>query len=115
MRSWNYAVSAGTHDWHRGTTKTTVGSIIDQLGAGQTLTDTVTVRTKDGTTHDIVITIHGDNDKPYISGEVTLNSGKEDLAQTITQTQLLANSIDVDVNDAGNLTVHEPACRPWVC
>ncbi|MFA0729813.1 cadherin-like domain-containing protein, partial [Vibrio sp. 10N.222.48.A4] len=53
----------------------------------------------------IVITIHGDNDRPYCSSEVQLNSGKEDLAQTITATELLANTIDVDSNDLGKLTI----------
>ncbi|GMQ49279.1 VCBS domain-containing protein [Vibrio sp. 10N] len=102
---WEYAVAAGTHDWHLGSTKTTVGSTIDQLGQGETLTDTVTVHSKDGTTHDIVITIHGDNDAPYVSSEVTLQSGKEDVSQTFTKADLLANAVDVDSNDAGRLTV----------
>ncbi|WP_429761736.1 VCBS domain-containing protein [Vibrio wakamikoensis] len=102
---WEYAVAAGTHDWHLGSTKTTVGSTIDQLGQGETLTDTVTVHSKDGTTHDIVITIHGDNDAPYVSSQVALQSGKEDISQTFTKTELLANAVDVDSNDAGLLTV----------
>ncbi|GAL31524.1 probable RTX [Vibrio maritimus] len=102
---WEYAVAAGTHDWHLGSTKTTVGSTIDQLGQGETLTDTVTVHSKDGTTHDIVITIHGDNDAPYISSEVTLQSGKEDVSQTFTKADLLANAVDVDSNDAGLMAV----------
>ncbi|WP_050798623.1 VCBS domain-containing protein [Vibrio mediterranei] len=102
---WDYAVAAGTHDWHLGSTKTTVGSTIDQLGQGETLTDTVTVHSKDGTTHDIVITIHGDNDAPYVSSEVTLQSGKEDVSQTFTKADLLANAVDVDSNDAGLMRV----------
>ncbi|MBY6196826.1 VCBS domain-containing protein [Vibrio hangzhouensis] len=102
---WDYAVAAGTHDWHLGSANTTIGSKIDQLGQGQTLTDTITVHSKDGTSHDIVITIHGDNDAPYVSSEVTLQSGKEDVSQTFTKADLLANAIDVDSNDAGQLTV----------
>ncbi|MDC5807983.1 VCBS domain-containing protein [Vibrio europaeus] len=81
------------------------GTTIDQLGEHQTLTDTITVYSKDGTSHDIVITIHGSNDRPYCASEVQLHSGKEDLAQTITATELLANTIDVDANDAGKLTI----------
>ncbi|WP_235588168.1 cadherin-like domain-containing protein, partial [Vibrio toranzoniae] len=50
-------------------------------------------------------TIHGDNDRPYCSSEVQLNSGKEDQSQTFTATELLANTIDVDSNDLGKLTV----------
>ncbi|MCK8079335.1 VCBS domain-containing protein [Vibrio sp. 1CM24A] len=101
---WFYGVATGTADVNGGLT-TKVGSTIDQLGANETLTDTITIQSKDGTTHDIVITIHGDNDRPYCSSEVQLNSGKEDLAQTITATELLANTIDVDGNDLGKLTV----------
>ncbi|UPR32987.1 cadherin-like domain-containing protein [Vibrio crassostreae] len=101
---WFYGVATGTADVNGGLT-TKVGSTIDQLGANETLTDTITIQSKDGTTHDIVITIHGDNDRPYCSSEVQLNSGKEDLAQTITTTELLANTVDVDTNDAGQLTI----------
>ncbi|MGR5179279.1 cadherin-like domain-containing protein, partial [Vibrio mediterranei] len=61
--------------------------------------------TKDGTPHDIVITIHGDNDRPYSSSEVTLNAGAEDTRQPITVADLLANTTDVDANDAGKLTI----------
>ncbi|WP_261905400.1 VCBS domain-containing protein [Vibrio fortis] len=102
---WEYAVAAGQTDWQQKGASTTVGSTIDKLGAGETLTDTITIQTKDGTTHDIVVTIHGDNDAPYVSGEVQLNSGKEDLPQTLTQADLLANSIDVDHNDIGKLSI----------
>ncbi|MCG9786869.1 VCBS domain-containing protein [Vibrio mediterranei] len=101
---WFYGVATGTADVNGGLT-TNVGSTIDQLGANETLTDTITIQSKDGTTHDIVITIHGDNDRPYCSGEVQLNSGKEDLAQTITASELLANTVDVDTNDTGKLTI----------
>ncbi|QFT36416.1 MULTISPECIES: VCBS domain-containing protein [unclassified Vibrio] len=102
---WDYAVAAGQTDWQHQGVSTTAGSTIDKLGAGETLTDTITIQTKDGTTHDIVVTIHGDNDAPYVSGEVQLNSGKEDLPQTLTQAELLANSIDVDHNDIGKLSI----------
>ncbi|EDK30593.1 VCBS repeat protein [Vibrionales bacterium SWAT-3] len=102
--TWHYHVTVGSVDWV-GNRKTTVGTAIDQLGEGQTLTDTITVYSKDGTSHDIVITIHGSNDRPYCASEVQLNSGKEDLAQTITATELIANTVDVDANDAGKLTI----------
>ncbi|MGL1040860.1 VCBS domain-containing protein, partial [Vibrio vulnificus] len=93
---WVYQVSAGT---------SAAGRAIDKLGAGQKLTDTITIHSKDGTPHDIVITIHGDNDRPYCSSEVILNAGTEDTRQTITTAQLLANTVDVDKNDAGLLTI----------
>ncbi|MEG3695635.1 VCBS domain-containing protein, partial [Vibrio coralliirubri] len=93
---WSYFASIG---------QDVTGRAIDHLGKGESLTDTVTVKSADGTTHDIVITIHGDNDRPYCSSEIQLNSGKEDLAQTITTTELLSNTVDVDTNDAGQLTI----------
>ncbi|GIU22500.1 hypothetical protein TUM3792_24760 [Shewanella sp. MBTL60-007] len=93
---WSYYVSIG---------QDATGRAIDHLGQGESLTDTVTVKSADGTTHDIIITIHGDNDRPYCSSEVQLNSGKEDLAQTLSAAELLANTVDVDANDAGKLTI----------
>ncbi|MCK7613707.1 VCBS domain-containing protein [Roseibium sediminicola] len=84
---------------------TTRGTTIDRLGEGQSLTDTITVYSKDGTAHDIVITIHGSNDRPYCSSEVQLAGGTEDVAQTLTLKQLLANTVDVDANDAGKLAI----------
>ncbi|MEZ8495164.1 VCBS domain-containing protein, partial [Vibrio splendidus] len=101
---WNYYADAGSLT-HIGGRPTTRGSAIDKLGEGETLTDTITVHTKDGTPHNIVITINGTNDRPYCSSEVQLNAGTEDTRQTITAAQLLQNSIDVDKNDSGLLTV----------
>ncbi|WP_237444341.1 VCBS domain-containing protein [Sinobacterium norvegicum] len=94
--NWVYEVSAGD---------SAAGRAIDKLGEGEELTDTMTVYSKDGTPHDIVITIHGDNDRPYCSSEVILNSGTEDTRQTITVADLLQNTVDVDHNDAGLLTI----------
>ena len=102
--SWHYVADAGSVS-HIGGRPTTRGTAIDQLGKGDTLTDTITVHSIDGTTHDIVITINGSNDRPYCSSEVQLNSGKEDAVQTITTSELLSNSVDVDANDAGKLSV----------
>ncbi|MDW4814098.1 VCBS domain-containing protein, partial [Shewanella fidelis] len=93
---WSYYVSIG---------QDATGRAIDHLGQGESLTDTVTVKSADGTTHDIVITIHGSNDRPYCSSEVQLNSGKEDQAQTLSVAELLANTVDVDANDVGKLTI----------
>ncbi|MFA0473407.1 cadherin-like domain-containing protein, partial [Vibrio sp. 10N.222.51.E8] len=93
---WSYYASIG---------QDATGRAIDKLGEGQTLTDTITIQSKDGTPHDIVITIHGDNDRPYCSSEVVLANGSEDTRQTLTTAQLLANTVDVDANDAGKLTI----------
>ncbi|WP_163132570.1 VCBS domain-containing protein [Agarivorans sp. Alg241-V36] len=102
--TWHYDVTVGSVDWV-GNRKTTIGTTIDQLGEGQTLTDTITVYSKDGTAQNIVITIHGDNDRPYISSEVTLTTGTEDTALTFTKADLLSNTVDVDTNDAGKLSI----------
>ncbi|WP_228931085.1 VCBS domain-containing protein [Roseibium aggregatum] len=101
---WFYNADVGSVRSVGGYT-TTRGTTIDQLGEGQSLTDTVTVYSKDGTAHDIVITIHGSNDRPYCSSEVQLAGGTEDVTQTFTLNQLLANTVDVDANDAGKLTI----------
>ncbi|AAZ27956.1 VCBS domain-containing protein [Colwellia psychrerythraea] len=100
---WHYNVNAGNR--HNGAMPGTVGTAIDKLGDGDSLTDTITVRAKDGTEHDIFITIHGSNDRPYCSSEVSLQSGTEDIDQTFTLAQLLANTVDVDSNDAGQLRI----------
>jgi|GEM_PF-3475345 len=102
--SWSYYADAGSVRG-KGGYATNRGTEIDKLGEGDTVTDTITVFSKDGTSHDIVITIHGSNDRPYCASEVQLNSGKEDSAQTITTNELLANTVDVDANDAGKLTI----------
>ncbi|KZZ52402.1 hypothetical protein A3758_10405 [Oleiphilus sp. HI0118] len=78
---------------------------IQSLGDGQTLTDTVQIASKDGTTHTITITIHGTNDAPTVGSAVTLTQGTEDTAYTLHARDLLANASDIDKNDAGQLHV----------
>ncbi|WP_221076595.1 VCBS domain-containing protein [Agarivorans aestuarii] len=102
--TWSYYADAGNIRG-KGGHATNRGTAIDHLGKGETLTDTVTVYSKDGTSHDIVITIHGSNDRPYCSSEVQLNAGTEDTRQTITVAQLLQHTVDVDKNDAGLLSI----------
>ncbi|MDU9007034.1 cadherin-like domain-containing protein, partial [Sedimentitalea todarodis] len=101
--AWHYMGNAGNVGRAGGSTPH--GSAIDQLGEGETLTDTIRVHSKDGTAHDIVITIHGSNDRPYCSSEVVLQAGTEDTRQTLTTAQLLQNTVDVDANDAGKLSI----------
>ena len=49
---------------------------IQNLAAGATLTDTITISSADGTTHDIVITIMGTNDAPVAGNDVaSVNEG----------------------------------------
>ena len=70
-------------------------SVIQGLGAGESLTDTLTVRSADGTTETITLTIQGSDDAPVVSN-VDLGSINEDNSVVITEAQLLANSTDVD-------------------
>jgi VCBS repeat-containing protein len=69
---------------------------IQNLAAGATLTDTITVSSVDGTTHDIVITIMGTNDAPVAGNDVAnVNEGGTviiDVAAT-----------DSDIDDAIDL------------
>ena len=67
---------------------------ISALAAGDSLTDTITVTTADGTTHDITITIKGKNDPATISGE-TSGSLTEDATDALA---LTLHITDIDVN-----------------
>ncbi|GKT11405.1 MAG: hypothetical protein ISEC1_P0369 [Thiomicrorhabdus sp.] len=71
---------------------------IQELGAGDTLTDTMTITSVDGTTHDIVITINGTNDVAVIGGTDT-GSMTEDDAATLTTSGVLTVT-DVDAGEA---------------
>lgn len=69
---------------------------VQQLGEGDSLTETFTVDSVDGTTKDITITLNGSNDAPTVSSAIDLGNIDEDDSLTITETQLLASSSDVD-------------------
>ncbi len=69
---------------------------IQSLGDGDTLTDTLTVSTIDGTTHDITITITGTNDAAVISGTDSAVL-TEDSAATLTA----SGSLDITDADTG--------------
>ncbi|MET4707174.1 VCBS domain-containing protein [Endozoicomonas lisbonensis] len=71
---------------------------IQSLGDGDTLTDTVTVQSVDGTTKDISITISGANDAAVIGG-VDTGSVTEDDAATLTATGALTVT-DADTGEA---------------
>ncbi|MDY0292880.1 MAG: VCBS domain-containing protein, partial [Desulfuromonadaceae bacterium] len=73
-------------------------SAIQSLGAGQTLTDTITVTSADGTEQTITVTITGVNDVAVISGTVT-GSVTEDAASILTSTGKL-NVTDVDAGQS---------------
>ncbi|MBW6512780.1 MAG: VCBS domain-containing protein, partial [Desulfuromonadaceae bacterium] len=73
---------------------------IQKLGAGETLTDTITVITADGTPADITITINGTNDAAAITGDVSGTAVETDAAQII--------SGKLDVTDIDNPNEFSP-------
>ncbi|NQD38888.1 tandem-95 repeat protein [Permianibacter sp. IMCC34836] len=75
---------------------------VQALDDSESITDSVTVSSVDGTTHVITITINGTNDAPDIS-PVTLASIAEDGSLIISATELLAGASDVD-GDALSIT-----------
>ena len=80
--SWNYSAD-------------NTQAAIQALGDGDNLSDTLTVQSQDGTTHNIVVTITGTDDAP-IATAVDLGNVDEDNNLVITEAQLLANASDVD-------------------
>ncbi|CAB3646679.1 hypothetical protein LMG26696_02532 [Achromobacter pulmonis] len=68
---------------------------MQSLAVGETLTETITVTTADGTTGTVTITINGTNDTPTISGEAA-GAVKEDGTQEVSG-QL--DKADVDASD----------------
>ena len=70
---------------------------IQQLGAGQTLTDSFTAVSSDGSaSHIVTVTIHGMDDAP-VTAPVGLAPIAEDSGpRLITQAELLANASDID-------------------
>ncbi|HAS6410510.1 TPA: tandem-95 repeat protein, partial [Vibrio vulnificus] len=79
---------------------------VQNLGAGESFTDSFTIRSKDGSASQVIsVTVHGTNDNPIVTSQVQLPSSTEDHTSTITVAQLLANSSDIDNNDAGQLSI----------
>ncbi len=71
---------------------------IQQLGATATLTETITVSTIDGTTHDIDVVINGTNDAAIIGGVDTGSVKEEDDPVTLTASGALTIS-DIDLGE----------------
>jgi VCBS repeat-containing protein len=79
--------AAGNWDYAANTNQ----AAIQNLAAGATIVDTITVSSVDGTTHDISITITGTNDAPVAGNDVaTVNEGGGVLID------LAANDSDID-------------------
>ena len=73
-------------------------AIVQQLKQGQIETETITVQAKDGTTHDITITITGTNDAPSVSEHIALGKARP------------RHSVDEDTKpeSSGQLDTHDP-------
>jgi VCBS repeat-containing protein len=66
--------------------------LVQALGDGDTLTDTITVRSLDGTTHDITITINGVNDAPaFTQAQSSVNYSEND---TVAVFEFIAEDVD---------------------
>lgn len=78
----------------------TPNAVANALNSGDTVKEAFTVKSADGTPHDITIHVTGSNDAPLISSAVTLGAGTEDTALTFTAAQLLSNASDADAKDS---------------
>jgi len=78
------------------------------MAEGETRTISIPVTAEDGhgaaDTQNLVITLTGTNDTPTVSGAVTLPGGIEDVSQSFSTIDLLANSDDIDTNDTLSIT-----------
>ena len=77
--SWSYEADNGQ-------------TAIQSLGSGDTLTETLSIQSVDGTTQNIVVTINGTNDAAVISGTTTGSLNEED-ASTLNATGTLRSPI----------------------
>ena len=83
---------------------------VQALGQGKIATDTITVHSADGTSHQVTVIVHGTNDKAVISGidtgSVTENSAGKDMSPDYAQpgmAQLSRNPLYV----SGALTISD--------
>ncbi len=74
---------------------------VQALGAGEKMTDVITVKSLDGTESQVTVTIVGTNDAPVISGVAT-GTVQEDLARSTTGKLV---STDVDAHDTATWSV----------
>ena len=84
--------SAGTWSYRANNSQ----AVIQALGTGDTLVDTITVQSVDGTNHDLTITLNGSNDDAMISGTDT-GAASEDDGAMLT----ISGALNVSDADAG--------------
>ena len=83
--TWTYTINDGN-------------ATVDALNVGDSLTDTITVTTEDGTTADITVTIEGANDAAVVGGDSTGTAVEAGVTAGSTATGDL-NHTDVDNDD----------------
>jgi VCBS repeat-containing protein len=88
--------------------------IVQQLGQGQTDTETITIQSADGTQHDIVITITGTNDLPTVSekpqaGHITGQHSVDEDSNLNPAGQLIINDVDGDTTSVALDPTHSAA------
>ncbi len=95
---------------------------IQGLDSGGSLTDTIQIQSADGTTHDIVITINGNNNDAPDAGAAITASANEDNTFTLSSSQLLANATDPEGNTlsvtsltttSSNVTIVDNGDNTW--
>ncbi|KQN48786.1 hypothetical protein ASE98_05205 [Pseudomonas sp. Leaf48] len=70
---------------------------IQKLSEGATATDTFSVRSVDGTAHQVTITLLGTNDAPQIGGSSVITGAvTEDAAKSSATGRLVASDVDTD-------------------
>ena len=84
-------------------------AVIQELGAGETLIETVTVTSADGTTQDITITINGVNDAPTEITQLYSESYREALINCgiWNSFDVLAGSVVVDLDNVVDPDVND--------
>ena len=75
---------------------------IQQLAAGEPLTDSITVTSVDGTPHTISVTIEGTNDAPIVAHTITSQQVDEDSAFSFTVPS--DTFTDIDIGDTMTLS-----------
>ncbi|WP_024372995.1 VCBS domain-containing protein, partial [Vibrio natriegens] len=83
---------------------------IQQLAAGEPLTDSITVTSVDGTTHTISVTIEGTNDAPIVAHSVASQQIDEDSAFQFT----LPTDTFGDIDHGDTLTLSTGSLPTWL-
>ncbi|WP_377278828.1 DUF5801 repeats-in-toxin domain-containing protein [Rhizobium sp. R86522] len=73
--------------------------VTQSLAAGEVKTEVFEVSSKDGTTHEVVVTVNGTNDAPVAANDIVLTNIVDGSQTFIPEAALLMNDRDVDHDD----------------